>query len=60
MNTNTLRIGWIGCGLHANEMLLPQLTRYDVRIQSLCDTDQERLDRTAQRYGVAAADTTRD
>ena len=60
MNTNTLRIGWIGCGLHANEMLLPQLTRYDVRIQSLCDTDQERLDRTAQRYGVAAANTTRD
>ena len=25
-----LRIGWIGCGTHANEMLLPQLTRYDV------------------------------
>ena len=26
-----LRIGWIGCGTHANEMLLPQLTRHDVR-----------------------------
>ena len=49
MNTDTLRIGWIGCGLHANEMLLPQLTRYDVRIHALCDTDQQRLDKTAQR-----------
>ena len=27
-----LRIGWIGCGTHANEMLLPQLTRHDVRL----------------------------
>ena len=26
----SLRIGWIGCGTHATEMLLPQLTRHDV------------------------------
>ena len=26
------RIGWIGCGVHANEMLLPQLTRHDVTL----------------------------
>ncbi len=57
---NPLRIGWIGCGTHANEMLLPQLTRHDVRLMALCDTDADRLGRTAQRYGVAEADRTRD
>jgi myo-inositol 2-dehydrogenase / D-chiro-inositol 1-dehydrogenase len=49
----TVRIGWIGCGTHANEMLLPQLMRHDIRLVALCDTDSDRLGRTAQRYGVA-------
>lgn len=53
-----VRIGWIGCGLHANEMLLPQLVRHDVRLMTLCDTDADRLGRTARRYGVTA--TSRD
>lgn len=53
-----LRIGWIGCGTHANEMLLPQLTRFDVRLVGLCDVDAGRLAATAARFGVAA--TTRD
>ncbi|MFO7310362.1 MAG: Gfo/Idh/MocA family oxidoreductase, partial [Pseudomonadota bacterium] len=55
-----LRIGWIGCGTHANEMLLPQLIRHDVTIAALCDTDATRLARTAARYGIAAVDTTGD
>lgn len=55
---STVRIGWIGCGLHANEMLLPQLVRHDVRLVAMCDTDADRLDRTAARYGVA--ETMRD
>lgn len=55
-----LRIGWIGCGVHANEMLLPQLTRHDVVLAALCDTDADRLGRTAQRYGVAERDRTAD
>lgn len=57
---NPLRIGWIGCGTHANEMLLPQLTRYDIELAALCDTDEGRLGRTARRYGIAEADRTRD
>ena len=55
-----LGIGWIGCGTHANEMLLPQLTRHDVRIAALCDTDLQRLTSTATRYGVPQADLTAD
>lgn len=57
---NTLRIGWIGCGTHANEMLLPQLLRHDVRLVALCDNDADRLGRTGQRFGVAEARQTRD
>lgn len=54
----TLRIGWIGCGTHANEMLLPQMTRFDVRLAALCDVDEGRLAAAAARFGVAT--TTRD
>lgn len=57
---STLRIGWIGCGTHANEMLLPQIMRYDVRIAALCDTDDTRLGQTGQRFGVAEADRVKD
>ncbi|MDR3476243.1 MAG: Gfo/Idh/MocA family oxidoreductase [Devosia sp.] len=55
-----LRIGWIGCGTHANEMLLPQITRFDVGIAALCDIDEERLTATGERFGVAPVDRTRD
>jgi len=47
------RIGWIGCGKHANEMILPQLARAGFEVVQLCDIDAEALDRTARRFGVA-------
>ena len=50
---SALRIGWVGCGTHANEMLLPQLMRHDVALAGLCDTDPERLSRTACVAGAA-------
>jgi myo-inositol 2-dehydrogenase / D-chiro-inositol 1-dehydrogenase len=56
----TLRIGWIGCGTHANEMLLPQLTRHDVTLAVMCDADADRLAKTAARYGVAPKNAVRD
>ena len=49
-----IRVGWIGCGTHAGEMLLPQLTRHDVRLDAVCDIDAARLARIADRYGVSA------
>lgn len=55
-----LRIGWIGCGTHANEMLLPQITRFDVTIAALCDINEARLTATAERFGVAPASRTQD
>jgi len=53
-----LTIGWIGCGTHANEMLLPQVTRAGMRIAALCDINTDTLARTAQRFGIS--DTTTD
>lgn len=58
--TGALRVGWIGCGVHANEMLLPQLTRHDVEIIALCDTDEARLNTTGRRYGVSETGRLRD
>ena len=49
-----IRIGWIGCGTHASEMLLPQLVRLPVRVAAVCDTDPVRLTTIGDRYGVPA------
>jgi myo-inositol 2-dehydrogenase/D-chiro-inositol 1-dehydrogenase len=56
----SLRIGWIGCGNHATEMLLPQLMRHPVRLVALCDVDAARLMAAAQRFGVAEANVSSD
>jgi len=49
-----IRIGWIGCGTHAAEMLLPQLSRLPVTIAAIADTDAARLALIGDRYGVSA------
>lgn len=54
MGAGPMRIGWIGCGTHAAEMLLPQLSRLPVTIAALCDADPERLALVGDRYGVGA------
>jgi myo-inositol 2-dehydrogenase / D-chiro-inositol 1-dehydrogenase len=48
----TLRVGWIGCGIHATHMLLPQLARHDVEITALCDVDGTRLAQAGRQFGV--------
>ena len=57
--TSPLRLGWIGCGTHANEMLLPQVTRHDVVLHAICDISPESLASTGRRYGVAPEDRRR-
>ena len=53
----TLRIGWIGCGIHATQMLLPQLLRHDVQIVALCDIDAGRLAQAGRQFGVGSLTT---
>lgn len=48
----TLDIGWIGCGRHASQMLLPQLGRNGIRLAAICDSDREAAERIAWQYGV--------
>lgn len=48
----TLRLGWIGCGTHATEMLLSQWLRHDVVLTALCDNDETRLQSAARQFGV--------
>lgn len=48
----TLKIGWIGCGIHATQMLLPQLVRHDVQLAALCDIDGKRLADAGRQFGV--------
>ena len=49
----TYRVGWIGCGRHAEQMLLPQLARHDVELVAVCDINAETADKIGRRYGVA-------
>lgn len=48
----TMKIGWIGCGIHATQMLLPQLVRHDVELIALCDIDGKRLKDAGRQFGV--------
>lgn len=48
----TLNIGWIGCGRHASQMLLPQLGRNGIRTAAICDVNEESLQTVAHQYGV--------
>jgi len=50
-----MRIGWIGCGTHAAEMLLPQLVRLPVTLAAIADTDAQRRLTIGDRYGVKAS-----
>ena len=50
----TLKIGWIGCGIHATQMLLPQLVRHDVELVALCDIDASVLPMRAANSASSA------
>jgi myo-inositol 2-dehydrogenase/D-chiro-inositol 1-dehydrogenase len=49
----SLRLGWIGCGTHATQMLLSQWLRHNVVLSALCDNDETRLQSAARQFGVA-------
>ena len=56
----SLRLGWIGCGRHARQMLLPQLARNGMRLAAVCDRDGTAAATVAADYGVAATYTDAD
>ncbi|MEM5499969.1 Gfo/Idh/MocA family oxidoreductase [Ahrensia kielensis] len=52
-----VRIGWIGCGTHATEMLLPQLVRNEATLVAVCDLNKDNALRASTQYNVLPADT---
>lgn len=54
MPNQTVRIAFIGAGAMANRVHYPSLASFsDVEIAGICDIDEDRLNSTAERYGVA-------
>jgi len=49
----TINMGWIGCGRHASQMLLPQLGRNGIRLAAICDVNADAAQATASNYGVS-------
>lgn len=53
--TDKLRVAMIGAGAMANKVHYPSLASFDdVEIAAVCDRDAERLNDTAEKYGVSA------
>jgi virulence factor len=53
MNTKKFRIVMIGAGNRANQVIYPAFASLaDVEISALCDIDPERLNATADKYGI--------
>lgn len=48
----TRRVVWVGCGRHAEQMLLPQLSRHDIELVGVCDINPAAAKTVAERYGV--------
>ena len=50
----TLNIGWIGCGRHASQMLMPQLAKNDLHIAAVCDVNEKAAANAAWHFGADA------
>ena len=52
---NNVRVAMVGAGSMANSVHYPSLASFDdVEIAGICDLDTERLNKTADQYGIAA------
>jgi len=50
---DTIKIGLIGAGAHANAVHYPSLARIrEAEIVAICDIDEKRLNNTADKYGI--------
>ncbi|MFS2224362.1 Gfo/Idh/MocA family protein [Pantoea sp. B65] len=50
----SFKIGWVGCGRHATQMLLPQLAPNNVTLAAVCDVNPLAAQAAATHYGVSA------
>ena len=50
---NPVRVGFVGAGSHANGVHYPSLHELELaQLEAICDLEEERLQRTADTYGI--------
>jgi len=50
-----VRVGFIGCGTHATEVLLPAVQQAGMDLAAICDLDKRRAQRAIRRFGAFRA-----
>ncbi|NLO04231.1 MAG: Gfo/Idh/MocA family oxidoreductase [candidate division WS1 bacterium] len=52
MPEGNVRAGFVGCGVHARETLLPAVQRAEMDLAAICDLDKRLAQRTTRRFGA--------
>ena len=55
MAATDLRVGFVGCGVHARDTLLPAVQRVGMELAAICDLDRRLAQRTTRRFGAFRA-----
>ncbi|MFP4250198.1 MAG: Gfo/Idh/MocA family protein [Armatimonadota bacterium] len=55
MAGNQVRVGFVGCGVHARETLLPVVQRAGMELAAICDLDKRLAQRVTRRFGAFRA-----
>lgn len=55
MAVNEVRVGFVGCGVHAREVLLPAVQRAGMDLAAICDLDKRLAQRVTRRFGAFRA-----
>ncbi|MFW5868189.1 MAG: Gfo/Idh/MocA family protein, partial [Armatimonadota bacterium] len=55
MAVNDVRVGLVGCGVHAREVLLPAVQRAGMELAAVCDLDKRLAQRVTRRFGAFRA-----
>jgi myo-inositol 2-dehydrogenase/D-chiro-inositol 1-dehydrogenase len=55
MAGNAVRVGFVGCGVHAREVLLPAVQRVGMDLAAVCDLDKRLAQRVTRRFGAFRA-----
>jgi myo-inositol 2-dehydrogenase/D-chiro-inositol 1-dehydrogenase len=52
MAASDVRVGFVGCGVHARSTLIPAVQRVGIDLAAICDLDKRLAQRTRRRFGA--------
>ena len=55
MGESQVRVGFVGCGAHAREVLLPAARQAGLEFAAVCDLDKRLAQRVSRRFGAFRA-----